>query len=87
MESVSRDEHLRVGALACALVRTRSAQALKVRYMGYLSYPNIIRIQSPLARLSILITDSRGNVTLYPSMGYTFLPTLQKNKEFYLWQH
>ena len=54
MESVSRDEHLRVGALARSVVRTRFAQALKVRCMGRIPYPNHARIQSPLARLSVL---------------------------------
>ena len=82
MESVSRDEYLRVGAMARSVVRTRSAQALNVRYMERIPFPNHARIQSPLAWLSVL-----SNVTLHPSMGYTFLPTLQKNKEFYLWQY
>jgi len=59
MESVSRDEHLRVGALAREVVRTRSTQALKVRCMGRIPYSHATRIQSPLARLSVLITDSR----------------------------
>lgn len=82
MESVSRDEHLRVGAVARALVRTRSTQALKVRCMGHIPYPNYERIQSPLARLSVL-----SNVTLHLSMGYIFLPTLQKTRRFTIWQH
>lgn len=44
MESVSRDEYLRVGALARSVVRTRSAQALKVRYMGRIPYSHAMRI-------------------------------------------
>ena len=44
MESVSRDEHLRVGALARSVVRTRFAQALKVRCMGRIPYSQATRI-------------------------------------------
>jgi hypothetical protein len=44
VESISYYEHIFSYRVACALLRTESAQALKVHCMGRIPYPNHTRI-------------------------------------------